>query len=413
MDINTGRRLLLKRPDTYFEEDFVPLDVEEADNAISAQMRVGEPSDEHNLHQVHTETIPPTLPLEWLDKDHPEIQEWLAPAVMAWGKVRAINAIIPEEIIPALVIRDLWFSFSIDVKEPVALRDVFLAAHYKKYPGFENARKIYLAAEALEYAIQKTRKQPPDMNLIWRCHKIIQYEETGTWKDAVADITPKVTVEKRPYPESEYMGPSVKGAVLCLDELDAYCKKSRKDLIVSSSLASLHFSLIHPFVDLDGVMSRLLGFLLFPWSAKNGDAHLPVFGLNEYLYKHSDEYSHRFDMVCDKDDYEGWVGFHLRCVSASVNSTIKMIRKIQKLQRETKEIIYSKKQQSLMLAKLADELFRTPVISAKNVAQRLGVSTVTAWSIMKTFKNMGILERVEGPGREQLFLFKPYLDILS
>jgi Fic family protein len=164
--------------------------------------------------------------------------------------------------------------------------------------------------------------------------------------------------------------------------------------LVKIALIHAQFETIHPFLDENGRMGRLLiTFYLF-WK---GILSKPLLYLSFYLKKNRAQYYDLLMKVRTEGAWENWIRFFLMDVSETSQEAANTAREIIKLKDNLITRLYENSVSSVYAVKLIDLLFEMPVISNKNVVERLKVSTVTANELVRRFVEIGILrERSQG-----------------
>ena len=178
---------------------------------------------------------------------------------------------------------------------------------------------------------------------------------------------------------------------------------------VMAGLAHAQFETIHPFVDGNGRIGRLLiTFLL----CQRGLLRRPLLYLSHYLRRHRDEYYSRLMAVRDQGDWEGWLKFFLRGVGEVANQATETARQILHL-RETHRQFVSEKTSTTNALRFLDYLYQRPVVTAGLVGRALEVSPPTANGLVNQFFNIGLLSELTGRQRNRLFSYQPYLRLFE
>ncbi|MCI4323656.1 MAG: Fic family protein, partial [Thermoplasmata archaeon] len=181
--------------------------------------------------------------------------------------------------------------------------------------------------------------------------------------------------------------------------------------LLRGGLAHSQFETIHPFLDGNGRMGRLLVTLLL---TKCGALRRPVLYLSYYFLKNRDEYTRSLQRVRDAGDWEGWVTFFLTGVKETSIQAGETARAILALKVEHESIIggaLGKRAGAGHL--LLNTLFRRPVISVNRVAKVIGTTYPPANSLVERFVEMRLLVEVTGQKRNRFFRYQPYIDVLQ
>ena len=171
------------------------------------------------------------------------------------------------------------------------------------------------------------------------------------------------------------------------------------------------FETIHPFLDGNGRMGRLL--ITF-WLCQQEILTKPLLYLSYYFKKNRTEYYDRLMDVRKKGDWENWIKFFLKGVAEVADEATSSASAILKLKEQCTRMLYEKESGNGNYQKLLDNLFEQPFVKRTDVAEQLGVSNPTAGNIIDTFCQLGILEDCDPDrSRNKMYAFSKYLDILD
>jgi len=182
-------------------------------------------------------------------------------------------------------------------------------------------------------------------------------------------------------------------------------------LLIKIGLAHAQFETIHPFLDGNGRVGRLLiTFLL----CERGVLQKPVLYLSHYFKRHRAEYYDRLQSVRDTGDWEGWLSFFLRGVaevSAEATETARII------------LVHREQHRSAIAASLGraagnghrvlEALFDKPIVSVADVQEMIDTSFTSANTLVSRLVDLGILKEVTGHSRNRRFRFEPYVRLFS
>ncbi|MDQ3779049.1 MAG: Fic family protein, partial [Chloroflexota bacterium] len=176
-------------------------------------------------------------------------------------------------------------------------------------------------------------------------------------------------------------------------------------VLIYCGLAHAQFETIHPFLDGNGRVGRLLiTFLLY----HRGVLHRPALYLSTFLKRHRAEYYDRLMAVREQGDWEGWLRFFLRGVAETAEEATATARAIVQL-RETHRRLIQEQGLGVHGPRLLDLLFHFPVVNVRLVEQHLGVAFVTANKLLKRLEALGIVEETTGGKKFRRFRYTPYL----
>jgi len=202
---------------------------------------------------------------------------------------------------------------------------------------------------------------------------------------------------------ASFMPPPVHEMHRALDNLERFLHDTESfPVLVHCALAHAQFETIHPFIDGNGRVGRLLiTFLL----CQREILHLPLLYLSFYFKVHRSEYYDRLMAIRLSGDWEGWIRFFLQGVFEVSQIATATARRILALREEHRQRV---KHQALL-----DYLFEQPLVSINMVQERLACGFPTASKYIEQFVEEGILRETTGQLRNRRFRYDPYLSLFE
>ena len=197
-----------------------------------------------------------------------------------------------------------------------------------------------------------------------------------------------------------------------LGDLEAFLH-ARDDLplLVRIGLAHAQFETIHPFLDGNGRIGRLLITLLL---CERGALHKPVLYLSHYLKGHRQEYYDRLQAVRDSGDWEGWLEFFLRGVAEVSAQAVDTARRILVLREEHRALIADGLGRAAGNGhRVLQYLYEHPIVSAKQAQDLLGTTFAAANQIVHRLVALGILQEITGQARHRRFRYESYVRLFD
>lgn len=286
-----------------------------------------------------------------------------------------------------------------DVLDPSAPRDVNEVINY---------------VEAMNYGLARLADLPLSVRLIREIHERLlagvrggrmqpgEVRRSQNWIGPAGSTLSTATFVPPPYHEAEK----------ALGDLEIFLhREDNIPPLVRIGLAHAQFETIHPFLDGNGRIGRLLiTFFL----CQKGLLHKPVLYLSYYFKQHRQEYYEHLQRTRDQGDWEGWLRFFLRGVATVADQSAKTARDIVDLRERHRSLIIDKFENSGGRAtKLLEHLFMRPAVNVNQVREVLGVSFANANKVVERFTEHGILTEVTGQARNRVFLYSPYVDLFS
>jgi Fic family protein len=179
--------------------------------------------------------------------------------------------------------------------------------------------------------------------------------------------------------------------------------------LVRAGLLHVQFETIHPFLDGNGRLGRLLiGLLLEHWELLGQ----PLLYLSLFFKRHRAEYYRRLNAVRVDGDWEGWLDFFLDGVATTADETIAAARELFSLVATDREKVLALETSSLAALRLFELLPRHPVVTAGTVQRLLKTTKPTAGRAVEALMDAGVLIETTGKRRDRAYSYKAYLDRL-
>ena len=354
--------------------------------------------------------LPPSPPLDVGG----EIDDLLQQATVALSKMDAMGYLIPnvDHIIAMYVRKEALLSSQIEGTQ-ASLENIFEYESDIPLPNIKDVKEVANYIEALTHGMQRLTEFPMSIRLIKEIHAILlanargQEKTPGAFRKSQDWIGPPgATIGT-----ASFVPPPPHEATSAMGSLELFMHaKSDLPILVRCALIHYQFETIHPFLDGNGRLGRLLITFYLYWK---GTLQYPLLYLSYYLKMHRQEYYDRLTMVREKGDYEQWVLFFLKGVVWTSLSALETIKNILALkERHKKELIASKASTPHAIA-LLDYLFEKPHFSINDIAAHLTLSYQGAKSLVAQFEERGIVKEVTGKQRDRRYSYWEYLDLLS
>jgi Fic family protein len=276
-------------------------------------------------------------------------------------------------------------------------------------------RKVLKYIEAMNFGIQQIRETDFTLSssFIKEIHKILIKRVRGSFS-----IPGEFRISQN------WIGPpgaSIRQAIFIpppkylLEELMSDLEKfiHSKDKIpplVKIALIHAQFETIHPFLEGNGRIGRLLITLYLFW---RGILSRPLLFLSLYLKRNKDKYNDLLMQIRFKGNWERWLKFFLQGVIEASEEALSSAKEIIELKENLIERLLAKKIGGIFAIKLMDILFEKPLIGLPDIANQLKTCLQTAINLVDKFQDFGILREITGKQRFRKYLFVDYIDIIA
>ena len=180
--------------------------------------------------------------------------------------------------------------------------------------------------------------------------------------------------------------------------------------LVKAGLAHVQFETIHPFLDGNGRIGRLLITLLLEhWRLLKS----PMLYLSLALKRRQQQYYEHLTAVRDGGDWEGWTAFYLECVREAADDGVRAAERLFALLGKDRARLIAHDSVTVPAVRLLDLLPSNPVVTLPLAIELLGVSKPTAIKAIEALEETGILKETSGKRRDRVYAYQKYLDVLT
>lgn len=275
----------------------------------------------------------------------------------------------------------------------------------------QNVADVINYIKATEYALERIKTLPLCSRLIKETHEVllggVRGEEKNPGEFRISQNW--IGTQGSSLKNARYIPPNVEDMTVAISDLEKYINSDDSlDVLIQAALIHYQFETIHPFLDGNGRVGRLL-ITLFLMEKKALNS--PALYISYYLKKNRIEYYDRMSEVRNKDNYEQWIKFFLRAIAESSDEAVDTIKKLSELHNKNVELISNMK-----ASKSAHIIFsyleNNPIIDIRKTAEELGMSFNTVSGTVKRFEENGILKQANNASRNRVFAYEDYLEIL-
>ncbi|MEW6326202.1 MAG: Fic family protein [Thermodesulfobacteriota bacterium] len=295
-----------------------------------------------------------------------------------------------------------------------SLSDLFFfeAAEFEE-PKVPDVREVRNYVRAMEYGVERLKDLPVSVRLIKEIHKILmknvrgEHATPGELRCSQNWIGPPGCTLN----EAKYVPPPVEEMHQALSKWEKYLHSSADEPpLIQCALLHYQFEAIHPFLDGNGRIGRLLitFFLL-----EKGCLTQPLLYLSAFFDKFREEYYSKLLAVSQKGDWRGWIEFFLRGVANQANDAIADAKKILELHAEYQKVLKRTKKVPESAHRLIDELFVNPVISISHLSKKWNISFNSIKTGVSRLIAVGILREATERKRHRLFIAPRLMELLT
>lgn len=354
--------------------------------------------------------LPPDPPLE-LDSD---LLRLLEESVGELGRLDGVAKVIPDPdfFVSMYVRREAVLSSQIEGTQSTLEDLLELELESDRKDRSSDAYEIVNYVHAMNFGLDRIKELPLSLRLIREIHKELLRDGRGS------NATPGefrrtqnwIGPEGAGLKQATFIPPSVSDMKRALHDFELYLHaEDSYSTLIDVGLTHAQFETIHPFLDGNGRVGRLLNIFLL---VHQGILRKPLLYLSYYFKLHRTEYYDRLMAVRLSGDWEGWIRFFLRGVVQTAREATETAEQLFELRESHRSLILEKGlgQNGLLLL---SALFQRPLVNVKVVASQLGTTFPTASRLVSAFEELGLLNEITGQKRSRLFRYEPYLALFD
>lgn len=356
---------------------------------------------------------PETINHAWTYSDG-EIQQLLSEADRALGELNAFSQLVPDVdfFIRMHITKEATQSSRIEGTR-TNMEDALLDESDIEPEKRDDWEEVQNYIEAINQAIGELATLPLSNRLLKNTHQTLMQGVRG----------------ERKHPgefrvSQNWIGVSLKNAVFIpphqddvvglMGDLEKFLHNEELQIphLIKVAIAHYQFETIHPFLDGNGRLGRLMIAL---YLASFDLLHKPALYLSDYFERNKTQYVDRLMAVRESNDMKQWLIFFLHGVVETAKDSVQVFRDIlilkEKLEREVLPHFSTRRQQNAQA--VMAYLYQRPMVNVKDVAELLSVTTNTAAALVNDLVKYGVLEILAGKQRNRIFWFKKYVAIFS
>ncbi len=355
--------------------------------------------------------LPPDPPIKYDD----ELQLLLSKADRDLARLDGITTVLPNAdlFIAMYVKKEALLSSQIEGTQASLEGVLEFEADLTPKEDVSEIKEVINYIKALNYGMERLNELPMSLRLIREIHKNLLEGTRGANRipGEFREFQNYIGAPGASINEAVFVPPPPDMVIPEMEELEKFFhKKDDIPPLVKIALIHAQFETIHPFLDGNGRVGRLLITFYLYWK---GILSRPLLYLSFYLKKNRAVYYDLLMKVRREGAWEDWIKFILIGVSETSQEAANTAREIIKLKDNLITKLYENSTASVYAVKLIDLLFEKPVISTKDVVERLKVSTVTANELVRRFVKIGILREITGKQRYKKYIFVDYVEIIA
>jgi Fic family protein len=355
--------------------------------------------------------LPPDPPLELNEQR----QRLLERATLALGRLDSVTLLLPDPhlFLYAYVRREAVLSSQIEGTQSSLAQ--LLLFELEESPGvpLDDVLEVSNYVAALEHGLRRLKEGFPLSNrLIREMHAILLSRGRGSEKSPGEFRRSQNWIGGTRPGNAHFVPPPPQYVQDCMSDLERFLHNEGNPYpaLIKAALAHVQFETIHPFLDGNGRIGRLLiAFILH----HDGLLSQPLLYLSLYFKQHRSEYYRLLDIVRMEGDWEAWLDFFLEGVEQTASNAVETARRLLSLFQRDEQVIQKAGRSASTLLRVFRVLCERPLVTLNQVRERSGLSFPAVSHAMAALAQLGIVREVTGQRRNRIFAYNEYLNILN
>ncbi len=353
--------------------------------------------------------LPPTPPLRVK-----ELLSKLSAADQAIGRLDGISILLPDKnlFLYLYVRKEAVLSSQIEGTQSTLddlLRFETLAAKGKP---IDDIREVSNYVDAMMYGLNRLSTLPLSLRLLREMHKRLLQSGRGQSKNPGEFRQSQNWIGGTRPGNATFVPPPHQEVTPALGALEKFIHEQTPDLppLVKAGLIHVQFETIHPFLDGNGRLGRLL-IALYLCSQKI--MQQPLLYLSLYFKENRADYYRLLQEVRERGAWEAWLEFFLEGVTKTANAAFNTATRIHELIRKDRERIGSESDRASSVLRLHEALQTSPFLTTSKAVERTGLTKPTINAAFDQLQKLGIVDEITGKVRGRVYAYRAYLAILN
>ncbi|MEW8254059.1 MAG: Fic family protein [Candidatus Thiodiazotropha taylori] len=356
--------------------------------------------------------LPPTPPLAIDDK----LQARINQAMLALGRLDAISTLLPDAhlFLYSYIRKEAVMSSQIEGTQS-SLSDLMLY-EMEGVPGvpMDDVQEVSCYVTALNLGIQRIREgYPISHRMLTELHRALMTSGRGANRSPGEFRKSQVWIGGHRPDEATFVPPPATELANAWAELERFINDlpAATDPLIKAALSHVQFETIHPFMDGNGRIGRLLIPLIL---LQANIIHEPLLYLSVFFKKHRQVYYERLNQVRLSGDWESWLLFFVDAVAETANQAVATAQQLNAIRTTDKARLTHLGRQSGSASLVLDALFEHPVASINKLIEQTGLTAATIGKTLEALQQIdSMVKEITGQKRNRVFAYTAYIEILN
>ncbi|WP_423708768.1 Fic family protein [Undibacterium sp. WLX3042] len=345
-----------------------------------------------------------------------KLQTRLNEALIALGRLDAISTLLPDAklFLYSYVRKEAVMSSQIEGTQS-SLSDLMLY-EMEGVPGvpMDDVQEVSCYVNALTLGVQRIREgHPISFRLLTEVHQALMTSGRGTQRGPGEFRRNQVWIGGHRADEASFVPPPANHIADCWAALEQFINDVPEQTapVLKAALAHVQFETIHPFIDGNGRIGRLLIPLIL---VEAGVLKEPLLYLSVFFKRHRDTYYRLLQQVRTDGDWEAWLLFFVDAIAATANQAVATAQALNQLLAQDKLRLAALGRLSGSATQILDALFAHPIANIGALVTATGLTPATIGKALDALQlELGIVHELTGQKRNRVYAYRAYIDILN
>ena len=355
--------------------------------------------------------LPPIKPIKYSEK----LRNILSEADRALSRLDGVVTVLPNSdlFIAMYVKKEALLSSQIEGTQASLEGVLRFEANLEPEEDINEVKEVINYIKALNYGIARLSELPISNRLIKEIHKILIQGNRGTSKipGEFRKIQNWIGLPGAALSDAIFVPPPPEKVPELMSDLEKFIhQKDEIPPLFKIALIHAQFETIHPFLDGNGRVGRLL--ITFYLYCKKILSH-PLLYLSVYLKKNRSRYYDLLMEIREQDRWEEWLKFFLEGIKEVSEEALILAKEIIILKEKLLKTLFLNKISSIYAVEFLNLLFIKPIITSTDIVKNLNTSKETANQLIKKFEKINIIREISGKKRYKKYIFLDYINIIK
>ncbi|MDO8452788.1 MAG: Fic family protein [bacterium] len=345
----------------------------------------------------------------------PELQTLLSKADIALGRLDGVADSLPKDIVDFFILmyvrKEATLSSQIEGTQATFVDVLKAEARIEDSETHKDVDEILNYILAMNYGLERLGTLPLSLRIIKEIHKILLRGVRGEWKTPGEFRTSQNWIGGTTLQTAKFIPPPHTEVMDLMSNIEEYMHDdSLIPMLIKIGLIHAQFETIHPFLDGNGRMGRLL--ITF-YLCQQGVLRKQLLYLSDFFKEHRQDYYDKLNDFRRKDDIEGWLKFFMEGIIETSEGSVETARKIRELRDDHLAKVAGLGKSSEKGVVLLNALYKTPIIRIRDVEHITSLSNPNALLLVGKFVKAGLLHELTGQKRNRIFSYRDYVGLFA